>query len=73
MVDTLINKQLKSLEKEFIEQGGIKERMHSARTGYRHKQDEELQSLRIKVENQEAEIARLKKLLSMHGIEDCET
>ena len=47
--------------------------MHSARTGYRHKQDEELQSLRIKVENQEAEIARLKKLLSMHGIEDCET
>lgn len=73
MVDTLINKQLKSLEKEFIEQGGIKERMHSARTGYRHKQDEELQSLCIKVENQEAEIARLKKLLSMHGIEDCET
>ena len=73
MVDTLINKQLKSLEKEFIEQGGIKERMHSARTGYRLRQDEELQSLRIKVENQEAEIARLKKLLSMHGIEDCET
>ena len=72
MVDTLINKQLKSLEKEFIERGGIKERMHSARTGYRHKQDEELQSLRIKVENQEAEIVRLKKLLSLHGIEDCE-
>ena len=72
MVDSLINKQLKSLEKEFIEQGGIKERMHSARTGYRMRQDEELQTLRAKVANQEAEIARLRKLLSIHGIDDCE-
>ena len=72
MVDSLINKQLKSLEKEFIEQRGIKERMHSARTGYRMRQDEELQTLRAKVANQEAEISRLRKLLSIHGIDDCE-
>ncbi|MBR4885813.1 MAG: four helix bundle suffix domain-containing protein [Muribaculaceae bacterium] len=70
MTDTLLNNELKRLEQEFIEQGGIKERMHSARTGYRHQQDEELQSLRNKVASQKAEIARLKELLSKHGIKD---
>ena len=71
MTDTLLNNELKRLEQEFIEQGGIKERMHSARTGYRLRQDEELQSLRLKVVSQEAEIARLKELLSRYGINDC--
>ena len=46
--------------------------MHSARTGYRMRQDVELQTLRAKVANQEAEISRLRKLLSIHGIDDCE-
>ena len=73
MTDAMLNKQLKQLEQEFIEKGGIKERMHSARTGFRRQQDEELQSLRAKVSWQDEEIARLKELLSSHGIDDTQS
>ena len=44
-VDTMMNKYLEYLERTFIEQGGIKERMHKARTGYRQQQDERLAAL----------------------------
>ena len=73
MTDAMLNKQLKQLEQEFIEKGGIKERMHSARTGFRRQQDEELQSLRAKVSWKDEEIARLKELLSSHGIDDTQS
>ena len=33
-VDTMMNKYMESLEHTFVTQGGIKERMHQARTGY---------------------------------------
>lgn len=52
-VDVMMNNYLKRLEKEFVEQGGIKERMYAARTGYRKQQDE-------KMNNLETENARLK-------------
>ena len=58
------------LEKDFIEKGGIKERMHAARTGYRQQQDEELQRLRAAVPALQQEIIRLKQLLAQHGIKD---
>lgn len=45
MTDAMINKFLILLEDEFVKQGGIKERMHSARTGYRQNKDKELESL----------------------------
>ena len=48
---------LKKLEQEFITEGGIKERMHRARTGYRQQQDERLKQL-------EAELPRLKQALA---------
>ena len=41
-VDTMMNKYMESLEKTFVTQGGIKERMHAARTGYRQQQDKRL-------------------------------
>lgn len=44
-VDTMMNKYMESLEKTFVTQGGIKERMHSARTGYRQQQDLRLAEL----------------------------
>lgn len=69
-VDTMLNRHLRTLEKEFVEQGGIKERMHAARTGYRQQQDAELAQLRQQVPQLQAEIARLQKLLQDHGI-DC--
>lgn len=44
-VDTMMNKYLESLEKSFVTEGGIKERMHQARTGYREQQDRHLAEL----------------------------
>ena len=36
---------LAKLDREFVTEGGIKERMYKARTGYRQKQDERLKQL----------------------------
>ena len=44
-VDTMMNKYMDSLERTFVTQGGIKERMHQARTGYRQQQDSRLAEL----------------------------
>lgn len=44
-VDALMNKYLAYLETTFVEQGGIKERMYQARTGYRKQQEEHLAEL----------------------------
>lgn len=44
-VDAMMNSYLKSLEKTFVTEGGIKERMHKARTGYRQGIDERLHTL----------------------------
>lgn len=48
---------LKQLEQRFVEEGGIKERMHSARTGYQQDMQQRLQELeaenrRLKAENE---------------------
>lgn len=44
-LDAMFNKYLKYLEKTFVEEGGIKERMYAARTGYRKGQDEKMKVL----------------------------
>lgn len=44
-VDTMMNKYMEGLERTFVTEGGIKERMHQARTGYRQQQDERLAEL----------------------------
>lgn len=67
-VDTMLNRHLRTLEKEFVEQGGIKERMYAARTGYRQQQDAELAALRQQVPQLQAEIARLQTLLRKNNI-----
>lgn len=54
---------LKSLEKQFVEQGGIKERMYAARTGYRKQQDEERRLLLRENEQLKAELKALKEHL----------
>ena len=68
--DTLLNNELTRLEKEFVEQGGIKERMHAARTGYRQAQDAELALLRQEnprlkqeIESLRKEVERLKEMI----------
>ena len=69
ITDKMFSSYLKYLEKRFVEEGGIKERMHAARTGYRQQQDAELQQLRLLVPQLQAEIASLKKKLQDHGID----
>ena len=47
----MMNKYMESLEKSFITEGGIKERMHKARTDYRNQQDQKLKELEQTVES----------------------
>ena len=58
-VDAMMNHYLKRLEKEFVEQGGIKERMHAARTGYRLEQDAKQKRLEAENAALKAENAKL--------------
>lgn len=44
-VDTMMNKYMENLERTFVTEGGIKERMHAVRTGYRQQQDRRLAEL----------------------------
>ena len=44
-VDVMMNKYLKGIEEIFIKEGGVKERMHKARTDYRRQQDDRLAEL----------------------------
>ena len=69
MTDAMLNHQLKALEEEFVTQGGIKERMHAARTGYRKEQDAELARLKQEVAVLQQEVERLKTLLRQKGID----
>lgn len=66
-LDVMLNKYIKKLEETFVTQGGIKERMYAARTGYRNDVDKRMEQLeaentRLKQENEtlKAEIERLK-------------
>ena len=61
---SLLDSLIKHLEADFVKHGGIRERMHAARTGYRQEQDRELQALRQKTILQETEITRLKTEIS---------
>lgn len=45
IVDKMLMSFLAKLDREFVTEGGIKERMYKARTGYRQKQDERLKQL----------------------------
>lgn len=52
------------LQKTFVEQGGIKERMYAARTGYRRQQNEPLKRLQQENAVLKAENDRLRKELA---------
>ncbi len=69
ITDRMVSSFLKREEALFVTEGGIKERMYKARTGYRKSQDEELARLRQEVPALKAEIERLKELLRRNGIE----
>lgn len=71
ITDKMMCNYLKWLEKSFVEQGGIKERMYAARTGYRQQQDallekykRESEVFRQKCAADEKEIEALKNELA---------
>ena len=57
-VDTMMNKYMEGLEKTFVSQGGIKERMHQARTAYRERQDRRLAELELAVPALQQQLAQ---------------
>ena len=67
-VDVMMNGYLHTLEERFKTEGGIRERMHRVRTGYRAQQDQKMREMEetIRIQQQriialEAELARLKQ------------
>lgn len=69
MIDKMITSYLKNLEHIFVTEGGIKERMYAARTGYRQHEDQIREDLQRENAELKAEIARLTDLLRRQGIE----
>lgn len=67
-VDTLMNGYLERLEKQFVEEGGIKERMHKARTGYRQEQDARLKALEAENAALRQHLADLERLIKEKGL-----
>ena len=68
----MITTYLQYLERRFVTEGGIKERMHAARTGYRQQQDQRMQSmqreleqLRQALQQKDAEIQRLREIIRL--------
>lgn len=67
MVDKMMSTYEKQLEKTFIEEGGIKERMTAARLGYRSNQKKEIAQLRQELEQARRRIAELEAKLAKKG------
>ena len=68
MVDKMMLTYQEKKQQEFVTQGGIKERMHAARTGYRQEEQNELHALRQQVKQQAEEIEYLQSIIKAHGI-----
>ena len=63
ITDKMADTYLQHLEKLFVTEGGVKERMHAARTAYRQEQDRRLQQLEEENRLLKAEIANLRQQL----------
>lgn len=59
MIDKMMRSYQKKLEKEFVVEGGIKERMTAARLDYRTNQKDEIMRLKQELERAEKRIAQL--------------
>lgn len=57
MLHNLIN----TMQERFVTEGGIRERMHQARTGYRQQQDERLQELEQTVTSLQLQLTRARE------------
>ena len=64
MIDKMMTTFMEHLEKRFVTEGDIKERMYKARTGYRSAVDERLHQLEAERPQMEQEIALLRQQLA---------
>ncbi|MBQ9344539.1 MAG: four helix bundle suffix domain-containing protein, partial [Kiritimatiellae bacterium] len=64
MVDKMLTTTLAKKERDFAENGGIRERMAAARLGCRRAQNEEIAALRARLAALEAENAALRARLA---------
>lgn len=64
MVDKMMTTTLEKKQKDFVENGGIRERMTAARLGRRQTQNEEIASLKARIAKLEAENTSLKAQLA---------
>ena len=58
-IDVMMNGYLATLEDRFRKEGGMKERMHRVRTGYRAEQDRKMLEMEATIKWQEARIKEL--------------
>lgn len=65
--DKMMCAYLEKLEHRFVTEGGIKERMHAARTGYRQEVDSRLRALKAENLQLKARIKELEGLLETLG------
>ncbi len=75
MIDKMMITFMEKLEQEFITEGGIKERMYKARTGYRSAQDErlrQLEEIQPKLEQRIAELERQRDELEARLADACQ-
>ena len=63
MTDKMLMSFLQKLEREFISEGGIKERMYRARTGYRQKQDELFKEQGERLRQQEMQLRQQEAIM----------
>lgn len=63
MVDKMLTTTLEKKQKDFVENGGIRERMTAARLGRRQTQNEEIAALKIRIAQLESENAQLRARL----------
>lgn len=65
--DKMMCAYLEKLERDFVTQGGIKERMHAARTGYRQEQDARLKALETENLQLKKRIKELEAIINKIG------
>ena len=65
--DKMMCAYIEKLEERFVKEGGIKERMHAARTGYRQQQDARLKALEAENQRLKAENEALRKRIESLG------
>ena len=63
-IDVMMNGYLATLEERFRKEGGIKERMHRVRTGYRAEQDRKMHEMETTIRWQEERIKQLEDELT---------